>query len=61
MYFMSRFVGYTLSGNKKCEEIMTELQIPQITLFIEQYRINWKGFNGGRALIEMQKKFLKYR
>jgi hypothetical protein len=33
--------GYSLSDHKGNEEIMRELQIPQITEFIEQYRRNW--------------------
>jgi hypothetical protein len=41
MNFMRRAVEYTLSDHKRNEEIMRELQIPQIPEFIEQYRRNF--------------------
>lgn len=45
-----------LSGHKKCEEIMKEPQVPQVTVFIEQSRINWKGHDGEQALTTLKKK-----
>jgi hypothetical protein len=40
---MSRTVGYPLLDHNSHEEIMRELQSPQITEFIEKYKRNLKG------------------
>jgi hypothetical protein len=54
MYFM-RTTGYDLSGCKRNEGIMTELQSLQIREFTEQYRRNCKEHTD-RILV----KILKY-
>jgi hypothetical protein len=41
MCFLRRTVGYTHWDHKTNEDILTELQISQITEFIYQYRKNW--------------------
>jgi hypothetical protein len=41
MCFLRRTAGYTHWDNKRNEDILTELQISQITEFIYQYRKNW--------------------
>jgi hypothetical protein len=42
MCFLRRTAGYTGWDHKRNEDILTELQISQITQFICQYRKNWK-------------------
>jgi hypothetical protein len=42
MSFLRRTAGYSLWDHKRNEDILTELQISQITGFIHQYRENWK-------------------
>jgi hypothetical protein len=42
MRFLRRNAGYTRWDHKRNEDILTELQISQITEFIYQYRKNWK-------------------
>jgi hypothetical protein len=42
MRFLKRTAGYTRWDHKINEDILTELQISQITEFIYQYRKNWK-------------------
>jgi hypothetical protein len=42
MHFLRRTVGYTHWDHKINEDILTELQMSQITEFIYQYRKNWK-------------------
>jgi hypothetical protein len=39
---MGRVAGYALSVSKRAEEIMRELQIPELTEFIEKFRRNWE-------------------
>jgi hypothetical protein len=39
-----RTAGYTSWDHKRNEEILTELQISQITELIYQYRKNWKEY-----------------
>jgi hypothetical protein len=42
MRFLRRTEGYIRWDHKRNEDILTELQISQITEFICQYRKNWK-------------------
>jgi hypothetical protein len=42
MRFLRRTAGYTGWDHKRNEDILTELQMSQITEFIYQYRKNWK-------------------
>jgi hypothetical protein len=42
MHFLRRNAGYTRWDHKRDEDILTELQISQITEFLYQYRKNWK-------------------
>jgi hypothetical protein len=42
MCFLRRTAGYTRWDHKRNVDILTELQISQITGFIYQYRKNWK-------------------
>jgi hypothetical protein len=42
MRFLIRTAGYTRWDHKRNEDILTELQMSQITEFIYQYRKNWK-------------------
>jgi hypothetical protein len=42
MHFLRRTAGYTRWDHKRNEDILTELQISQITEFVYQYRKNWK-------------------
>jgi tRNA G10 N-methylase Trm11 len=40
--FLRRTAGYSRWDHKRNEDILTELQISQITEFIYLYRKNWK-------------------
>jgi hypothetical protein len=42
MGFLRRTAGYTRWDHKRNKDILTELQMSQITEFIYQYRKNWK-------------------
>jgi hypothetical protein len=42
MRFLRRTAGYTCWDHNRNEDILTELQMSQITEFIYQYRKNWK-------------------
>jgi hypothetical protein len=42
MRFLRRTAGYTRWDHKRNDDILTELQISQITEFMYQYRKNWK-------------------
>jgi hypothetical protein len=42
MHFLRRTAGFTCWDHKRNEDILTELQISQITEFIYQCRKNWK-------------------
>jgi hypothetical protein len=44
MCFLRRTAGYTRWDHNRNEDILTELQISQITEFICQYRKNWKEY-----------------
>jgi hypothetical protein len=58
---MRRTAGYTLSNHRRNEEIMKELHTPQITEFIEKYRINWKDNAGNMSADGIPRKILKYQ
>jgi hypothetical protein len=70
MCFLRRTAGYTRWDHKRNEDILTELQISQITEFIYQYRKNWKEHvdrrssdripkNDPKIPTKMEKKFRK--
>jgi hypothetical protein len=42
MRFLRRTAGFTHWDHKRNEDILTELQMSQVTEFIYQYRKNWK-------------------
>jgi hypothetical protein len=42
MHFLRRTTGYTRWDHKRNEDILTELQMSELTEFIYQYRKNWK-------------------
>jgi hypothetical protein len=42
MRFLRRTAGYTRWDHKRNDDILTELQMSQITEFMCQYRKNWK-------------------
>jgi hypothetical protein len=44
MCFLRMIAGYTRWDRKRNEDILTELQISQITEFIYQYRKHWKEY-----------------
>jgi hypothetical protein len=44
MCFLRRTAGYTRWDHKRNEDILTELQMSQITEYIYQYRKNWKEY-----------------
>jgi hypothetical protein len=56
MRFLRRTAGYTCWDHKRNEDILTELQISQITEFIYQHRKNWK-----EHVDRIQKMILKYQ
>jgi hypothetical protein len=53
-------MGYTLSDSKR-NEVIRELQIPQITEFIEQYRRKWKEHVNRMSSDRIPKRILKYQ
>jgi hypothetical protein len=53
-------MGHTLSDSKR-NEVMRELQIPQITEFTEQYRRNWKEHVERMSSDGILKRILKYQ
>jgi hypothetical protein len=54
-------MGYTLSDSKRNEEVMRELQIPQITECIEQYRRNRKEHVERMSSDRIPNRILKYQ
>jgi hypothetical protein len=56
MHFLRRTAGYTHWDHKRNEDILTELQMSQITEFIYQYRKNWK-----EHVDRISKMILKYQ
>jgi hypothetical protein len=56
-----RTAGYTRWDHKRSEDILTELQISQITEFIYQYRKNWKEHIDRMSSGRIPKIILKYQ
>jgi hypothetical protein len=61
MCFLGRTAGYSRWDHKRNEDILTELQISQITEFIYQYRKNWKERVGRMSSDRIPKMILKYQ
>jgi hypothetical protein len=61
MYLLRRTAGYTRWDHKRNEDILTELQILQITEFICQYRKNWKEHVDRMSSDRIPKMILKYQ
>jgi hypothetical protein len=61
MCFTRRTAGHTRSDHKRNEDILTELQISQITEFIYQYRKNWKENVDRMSSDRIPKMILKYQ
>jgi hypothetical protein len=61
MRFLRRTAGYTRWDHKRNEDILTELQMPQITEFICQYRKNWKEHVDRMISDMIPKMILKYQ
>jgi hypothetical protein len=59
--FLRRTAGYTRRDHKRNEDILTELQISQITEFIYQYRKNWKEHVDRMSSNGIPKLILKYQ
>jgi hypothetical protein len=56
-----RTAGYIRWDHKRNEDILTELQISQITEFIYQYRKNWKEHVKRMSSDRIPKMILKYQ
>jgi hypothetical protein len=56
-----RTAGYTRWDHKRNEDILTELQMSQITEFIYQYKKNWKEHVDRMSSDRIQKMILKYQ
>jgi hypothetical protein len=61
MRFLRRTAGYSRGDHKRNEDILTELQMSQITEFINQYRKNWKEHVDRMSSDNIQKMILKYQ
>jgi hypothetical protein len=61
MRFLRWTAGYTRWDHKRSEDILTELQISQITEFIYQYRTNWKEHVDSMSSDGIPKMILKYQ
>jgi hypothetical protein len=61
MRFLRRTAGYTRWGHKRNEDILTELQMSQITEFIYQYRKNCKEHVDRMSSDRIPKMILKYQ
>jgi hypothetical protein len=61
MRFMRRTAGYTRWDHKRNEDILTELQISQITEFIYQYRKSCKEHFERMSFDKIPKIILKYQ
>jgi hypothetical protein len=61
MRFLRRTAGYTRWDHKRNEDILTELQMSQITEFIYQYRNNWKERVDRMSSDRIPKMILKYQ
>jgi hypothetical protein len=61
MCFLRRTAGYTCWDHKRNEDILTELQLSQITEFTCQYRKNWKKHVNTMSSDRIPKMILKYQ
>jgi hypothetical protein len=61
MRFLRRTAGYTHWDHKRNEDILTELQMSQVTEFIYQYRKNWKEHVERMSSDTIPKMILKYQ
>jgi hypothetical protein len=61
MRFLRRTAGYTCWDHKRNEDILTELQISQITEFIYQYRKNWREHVDRMSSDRIPKNILNYQ
>jgi hypothetical protein len=61
MCFLRTTAGYTGWDHKRNEDILTELQISQITEFIYQYRKHWKEYVDRMISDRIPKIILKYQ
>jgi hypothetical protein len=61
MRFLMRTAGYTGWDHKRNDDILTELQISQITEFIRQYSKNWKEHFDRMSSYRIPKMILKYQ
>jgi hypothetical protein len=61
MRFLTRTAGYTRWDHKRNEDILTELQMSQITEFIYQYRKNWKEHVDRMSSDTFPKMILKFQ
>jgi hypothetical protein len=61
MRFLRRTAGYTGWDHKRNEDILTELQMSQITEFKCQYRKNWKERVDRTSSDSIPKMILKYQ
>jgi hypothetical protein len=61
MRFLRRTARYTHWDHKRNEDILTELQISQVTEFIYQYRKNWKEHVDRMSSDRIPKLILKYQ
>jgi hypothetical protein len=62
MLYMRTTAGCTLSEYERNEDILRELQIPQVTGFMEQCRRNWKvDIDRMRSRQQPKNDFLKYQ
>jgi hypothetical protein len=57
MRFLRTTAGYTRWDHKRNEDILTELQMSQITEFIYQYRKNWKEHVDRMSSDRIKKRF----
>jgi hypothetical protein len=60
MCFLRRTAGHIRWNHKRNEDILTELQLSQITEFIYQYRKNWTE-HVNRISSDRKKKYSKIR
>jgi hypothetical protein len=56
-----RTAGYTCWDHKRNEDILTELQMSQITEFMYEYRKNWKEHVDRMSSDRIPKMILKYQ
>jgi hypothetical protein len=61
MRFLRSTAGYTRWDHKRNEDILTELQMSQITEFIYQYRKDWKELVDRISCDRIPKMVLKYQ